>query len=87
MLLRPRMASGAGATVTFLDKPQNVSAVAQDAQSILVDWDAVAGASSYIVERYNPLGVTVMTDIVTTQYLDHDLEASTTYGYRVRAVP
>lgn len=69
-------------TVPFLAPPVNVQAVQISSSQIDVSWDAVGGASGYLVERD---GVVVATNPDTT-YSDTGLTPATTYVYRVKAV-
>lgn len=58
-------------------------------KGILVEWDAASGAGGYEVARSTSSGgpyTTIATvDASTTQYMDNDVENSTTYYYVVRA--
>lgn len=69
------------------DTPTGVVAMAQTTTSIVVTWNAAAGASSYQVWRKSP-GV-AFTQIATptlATFTDNSVSANTSYQYRVRAV-
>lgn len=70
-----------------LAAPTNPAATALDSTSIRVTWTAVAGASSYVVER-SADGATGWTQVGTPAgetFTDTGLTASTAYYYRVSA--
>jgi hypothetical protein len=71
--------------------PAKVSAHAASADSILVVWTEVPGASEYQVERKGEAdadgwGILGMTSAGETTYRDSAVESDTTYFYRVSAV-
>lgn len=63
--------------------PGNVVATPTGQTSVQVTWDAVAGASSYDIERDS---VVVVQNHPGSQYDDTGLDPVTEYTYRVRAV-
>ena len=67
---------------TETEVPENVVATPVDAHSINLTWDAVAGAVSYDIYRDEEY----ITSVEETEYLDVDLDASTTYCYNVVSV-
>lgn len=70
--------------------PAGLTATAQSQTSILVSWTAVAGATSYTLERADasapgvcaPLG----GSLTTTSYTDNAVTSGVAYSYRVAAV-
>jgi len=70
--------------------PAGLTATAQSETSILVSWTAVAGATSYTLERadasapgvFAPLG----GSLTTTSYTDNAVTSGVAYSYRVAAV-
>lgn len=68
--------------------PQNVVASTNNTEGITVSWNAVAGASYYVVYRYG--GKTqqtglVQTSVTATTHFDASAEAGESIPYRVRA--
>jgi fibronectin type 3 domain-containing protein len=75
-------------TTPAVTAPQNVSAVTQSSSSILLTWNAVAGATSYNVFRStNAAGpFTTSAGVVTTpSFTDTGLSSNRTYYYAVSA--
>lgn len=68
--------------------PASVTATAQSASSVLVSWSAVAGATSYQVERRAPGAgyVSIGTPAASPLLDSTGLLAHKSYAYRVRAV-
>ena len=70
--------------------PIGLTAVAQSETSALVSWSAVAGATSYILERADAAAPAAFTavggSIATTSYTDEGLTPDAGYSYRVAAV-
>ncbi len=52
--------------------------------AVPLSWTAVAGATSYDLERAGPTGSTWISNLSGTTHLDAGLSANTTYSYRVR---
>ena len=69
-------------------KPANAEATTNRTDGIQLTWNAVAGASYYIVYRYggqtSQTGL-VQTKVTTSSYLDTSCEAGVNIPYRVRA--
>ena len=63
--------------------PQNLSLVSKTDTQIDLEWDAVAGATGYDIERN---GIVIATSVAGTTYSDTGLSASTEYTHRVRSV-
>jgi fibronectin type 3 domain-containing protein len=75
------------------DAPTGVAALAQSSSSIRVTWNAVSGADEYYVYRalsasgiYSRVGESTLISYNSTSYTDEELNASTTYYYKVTAV-
>jgi hypothetical protein len=70
--------------------PTGLTAVAQSETSVLVGWNAVTGATSYVLERAEPASpgtfVAIGGSITTTSYTDEGLSPDASYSYRVAAV-
>lgn len=70
--------------------PAGVTAVAQSEASVLVGWNTVTGATSYVLERADPASpgtfAAVGGAITTTSYSDEGLTPGAAYSYRVAAV-
>ena len=70
------------------DKPENAAATTNRTDGISLTWNAVEGASYYIVYRYggqtSQTGL-VQTKVVTSSCLDTSCEAGVNIPYRVRA--
>jgi fibronectin type 3 domain-containing protein len=75
-------------TGTLPITPTGVSATALSASSIQITWNAVSGASSYILYRSDSSdGVyTFLGSSSTALYADTGLNSSTTYYYKVEAI-
>ena len=74
-----------------LNAPANVQATANSPTSVTVQFGAVAGASSYVIERAtgaagSSLTYTQLGTSTTNSYTDGAVQAETTYQYRVAAV-
>ena len=74
-----------------LNPPANVQATAQSPVSVTVNYGAVSGASSYVIERATGAAGAGLTyaqvgTSTTTSYTDATVQAETTYQYRVAAV-
>lgn len=63
----------------------NLTAVAQSASSILLDWDDPDAIGHFQVERNSSILVPVSANLTATTYLDTACAPSTEYTYRVRA--
>lgn len=73
---------------SILPTPGGFEVNAVSSQEIELTWDAVSGATGYIVERA-PGTSTTFTEVAqptSANFTDADLEPSTTYSYRVAAV-
>lgn len=68
---------------TALAMPENLTATVQNETEVVVSWDAVENAGSYIVT----CGANTATVTDATTYTFTDLEESTTYSVSVVAVP
>ena len=72
-----------------LAAPTGLTAQQQSLTSIRLTWNAVTGATYYLVERTSAATPGVFTqvggNIAATQYDDASASASVTYGYRVRS--
>jgi hypothetical protein len=71
------------------DVPANVAAVATSATSVDVTWDAVDGATSYVVQRATGASGGSFANVGTpavTAFTDATAAAASTYRYRVAAV-
>jgi hypothetical protein len=67
--------------------PTTLTATPGNAGIITLNWQASAGASSYLVERRGPLGAfSLVTTANINSYADAGLFPGTVYTYRVRAV-
>jgi len=70
--------------------PTGLTAAAQSATSVLVSWNAVTGATSYVLERAEASAPGVFTaiggSITTTSHTDDAVTAGVSYSYRVAAV-
>ncbi|GEM84827.1 NPCBM/NEW2 domain-containing protein [Meiothermus hypogaeus] len=68
--------------------PTDLIAVGLSAGSVYLDWSAVSGASSYIVERRtgNSGSFVQVGSPTASSFVDNGLSASTTYSYQVAAV-
>ena len=77
---------GAVAVDASLNTPNKVNIVSRDHQQVVLNWDGVATADNYIIERsedgfsFNQLAVTA-----DNQYVDSEVLSAHTYHYRVRA--
>ena len=73
---------------TILDAPDNFVATPGDTE-VALDWDAVAGATSYTLERADDAAFTINEEIVytgaSTAILDTELTNGQLYYYRVKA--
>ena len=73
-----------------LSAPANVQAIANSPTSVTVNYGAVAGAGSYVIERATGAGAGLTYAQVGTSngtsYTDAAVQAETTYQYRVAAV-
>lgn len=78
--------SGTSAISLVSIVPRNLIATTVDDDSIELDWDAVAGATRYIVERDDSPWVVIADNVLTNTYTDTGLDPSTEYTYRVRSV-
>jgi hypothetical protein len=70
------------------DRPTNLTATAGDAKVTLL-WDAVSGATGYIVKRSTTAGgpyITIATNVTGTSYVDTTVTNGTTYYYVITAV-
>ena len=72
----------------MLGAPENFIATGGPHQ-VELDWDEVAGATAYRVERAQDAGFSIAPTIIyngtSTAILDDELPADTTYYYRVKA--
>jgi hypothetical protein len=71
------------------DGPADVTALANDNETISIDWSAVVGADGYNIYRAVGAGSFALLDTVdgsTLEYLDEDVTAGITYRYRVTAI-
>jgi hypothetical protein len=68
--------------------PSTFTASATSASSVVLNWSAVSGATSYTLERRVGTGSysVLATNLTALTYTDNTVTASTTYTYRVRAV-
>jgi hypothetical protein len=75
-------------TAGALSIPTNFAAAATSTSQVVISWTAVAGASSYEIQRTLNInsGFTSLTTIPGTTYSDNALTANTTYLYKVRAI-
>ena len=67
--------------------PTNVTAVANENETVTVSWDGVADADSYNI--YRAIGAGTMTFLASTtgtSYLDENVTNGVTYSYNVTAV-
>ncbi|PLX27295.1 hypothetical protein C0581_03500 [Candidatus Parcubacteria bacterium] len=74
---------------TVLDPPSNLAVTPSDTDQINVSWDAVSGATSYVLYRDTNSGFTDTTTVTTTastSYSDTGLVYGTTYYYKVATV-
>ncbi len=75
--------------VYYIAAPQKVNAV-NEIDGILLSWEKVNGANSYLVFRDDGSGVLMSVDSVqgntNTSYLDENVEHGATYSYKVIAV-
>ena len=80
--------TGPGCVAT-LAAPTNVAVVLQGTEGARVTWTAVAGATSYVVERASSANPGAFAEIgagvTATQFDDTGLAPATTYSYRVAA--
>ena len=66
--------------------PTNFRAISDDTPEVVLSWDAVPGASVYVLERRVGSADFVMLASVTTfQHTDSSVEYSTSYTYRLTA--
>ena len=78
-------------TQPTLSAPGNVHVEATSPTSVTVNYGAVAGADSYVIERASGVAGSSLTytqvgTSTTTSYMDATVQAETTYQYRVAAV-
>ncbi len=69
--------------------PKKVKILSQNYDSLLITWQPVAGAETYLIERYDSDTRTwdEIDEIEETAYLDEGLwEANTNYSYRISGV-
>lgn len=70
-----------------LQTPANFTTTSGNAQSV-TNWDDVAGATNYILDRSTNIGFTTFTQVysgATSAYTNTGLTNGTTYYYRVKA--
>lgn len=68
--------------------PTNITATAQSDKAVVLNWDAVANATSYIIERSTDQSTWTKVSTVTggkTTYTNSSLKAGTVYYYRISA--
>lgn len=70
--------------VVFLDPPTNLTVTVVSGSQLDLDWNVVAGATKYMIERD---GVVIQSAHPTNDYSDNGLNPSTTYVYRVKGMP
>lgn len=69
-----------------LNPPNNFVGLASPAPSISLSWNAVAGASGYVLERKSPDGnYSQISSQSTTTYTDPSLSFDTPFSYRLKA--
>jgi len=66
--------------------PANVTVLADGLTAVNVSWDAVAGADSYSIYRWDGSAGTWIHNLTGTSHRDTGLTSGTTYSYNVRAV-
>ena len=66
--------------------PGSLTATVTSAFSVELDWDAVARAESYEIERAQSGRETEEIEVSETRYEDTDLSPETSYTYRVRSL-
>ncbi len=69
--------------------PTNLTAVAESGMTIILNWGAVTGASSYNVKRQGTAGgpyATIATNVLGTTFQDTNVPYGVTYYYVVAAV-
>ena len=76
-----------GASVSTLSAPTGVTATAQTSTRVVVTWNAVAGATSYQIDRKAAGGSFVLIGTsASNSYTDTTVAPNSAYLYRVRAV-
>ncbi|MGK0619503.1 MAG: PA14 domain-containing protein [Meiothermus cerbereus] len=66
--------------------PTNFQAIANDTPEVVLRWDAVTGASVYVLERkVGSAEFVLLPGVTTPQYTDSSVEYSTHYTYRLTA--
>jgi hypothetical protein len=81
--------SDSGTTGPALTAPTGLTAVQVSLTQINLSWDAVSGATGYVVQRTSASTPGVFTTIATpatTTYSDATVTAAVAYGYRVAAL-